>query len=121
MLKLSHDAAKILNDAKSEAQVPGNYGLRIFSEPGVDGSNLAIAFAEGPEQDDEVSEQEGLPVFVARDVAEPLDEAVLDIEKTDTGVALVIKMDEDAGEMPADPAVEKDGDLPNDAQHLLND
>ena len=99
MLKLSQDAAKVLNDARSEAAVPDNYGLRIFTEPGAEGSNLAIAFAPGPESGDEVTEQEGLPVFISRDVAVPLDDAVLDVERTDTGVSLIIKMEEDAGDL----------------------
>src|SRR5919202_1008510 len=116
MLKLSRDAAKILTDARSEADVPTNYGLRIFAEPGVDGSNLAIAFAPGPESGDEVSEQDGLPVFVARDVAEPLDDAVLDVERTDTGVSLVIKMEEEAGEMPGGETRAKNGDVPMDPE-----
>ena len=120
MLKLSSEAAKILNEARVEASVPKNYGLRIFSEPSVDGSNLAIAFAPGPEGGDEVGLQEGIPVFVSRDVAEPLDDAVLDVEKTDTGVSLVIKMDEAAGEMPVDDELEQDGDLPKNTKGLLD-
>jgi Fe-S cluster assembly iron-binding protein IscA len=100
MLKLSRDAAKILQDARDEAAVPQNYGLRVFSEPGADGSNLAIAFAPGPEKGDEVSEQDGMPVYVSGDLAAPLDEAVLDVERSDTGVSLVITMDEEAGELP---------------------
>ena len=44
-------------------------------------------------------EQDGLPVFVSRGIAEPLEDAVLDIETTDTGVSLVIKMDDEADEM----------------------
>lgn len=64
-----------MNDARAEAAVPGRYGLRIFAKPGRDGSNLAIDFAPRPEQGDEVSEQDGLPVFVVREVAAPLDEA----------------------------------------------
>jgi Fe-S cluster assembly iron-binding protein IscA len=110
MLKLSHDAAKILNEARAEAAVPASYGLRIFAEPGADGSNLAIAFAAGPEQGDEVSEQDGLSVFVSRDVAEPLDEAVLDVERSDTGVSLIIKMEEGAGELPFEDAASRNGD-----------
>ena len=121
MLKLSHEAARLLNEAKAEAQVPDGYGLRVFAEPGVDGSNLAIAFAEGPEGDDQVSEQEGMPLFVARDVAEPLDDAVLDIEEGESGVSLVIKMEEAAGEMPEDDgAPESDADLPKNIQDALN-
>ncbi|OLC53052.1 MAG: hypothetical protein AUH85_14995 [Chloroflexi bacterium 13_1_40CM_4_68_4] len=99
MLKLSRDAAKVLNEARLEAEVPRNYGLRIFFDAGPGGADLAIAFAAGPERDDQVSEQDGLPVFVSRDIAEPLEDAVLDIETTDTGVSLVIKMDDEADEI----------------------
>ena len=115
MLKLSRDAAKVLNEARAEAEVPRNYGLRIFAEPGIDGSNLAVAFAAGPEKDDQISEQDGQPVFVSHDVAEPLEEAVLDVETTDSGVSLVIKMEEEAGDMPLE-----DGEPPFDPRSQLN-
>lgn len=115
MLKLSRDAARILSDARTEASVPGSYGLRIFAEPTADGSNLAVAFAPGPERGDQVTEQDGMPVFVAPDVAKPLDDAVLDVEQTDTGVSLVIKMEEAAGEIPSD-----EQDLPTSPKERKN-
>lgn len=39
---------------------------------------------------------------------------MLDVEKTDTGVSLVIKMEDEAGELPSE-----DGDRPDQSRDLL--
>ena len=102
MLKLTHDAAKLITEARTRAAMPDTYGLRLFAEPTAEGSNVAIAFAPAPERGDEVIEQDGLPVYVAPEVAEPLAAATIDVAQTPNGPDLVMKLEEEAGEMPQD-------------------
>lgn len=106
MLRISTDAARALTAARENADIPKDFGLRIFAEPGENGEgNLALAFRQGPEEGDAVGEQEGLQIFVAKELDEPLDGVVLEIEETPEGQSLVLTMAEETGDPP-------DGDEP---------
>ena len=92
MLKLSTQAAALLEKARESQGVPEHFGVRVYGEAAPQGgTSIGIAFTETPEQGDEVGEQEGTNVFVAPEVAEPLSEALLDAEESPEGVRLTLK------------------------------
>ncbi|MGH2451088.1 MAG: hypothetical protein ACRDGE_07440 [Candidatus Limnocylindria bacterium] len=92
MLRISSDAADVLRQTREQAAIPDTYGLRIFAERATDsGADIALGFAPAPDEGDLVSEQEGLTIFVASEVAEPLSEAVLDARQADDGKTLVLR------------------------------
>lgn len=91
MLQLTSAAATQVAQARQTQGVPDTFGLRVFGEPQPGGGiSLALAFAELPAEDDQVSEQEGTRIFVAPEVVEPLATAALDVEETVDGVKLVL-------------------------------
>lgn len=101
MLRVSTDAARALAAARDDADLPKDFGLRIFAEPGEDGrGNLALAFRPGPEEGDAVDEQEGLPIYVAKELEGPLDGVVLEIEETAEGQSLVLTVAEESDDTP---------------------
>ena len=92
MLQVSDSAAAVLQQAREAQQLPDTFGVRISGEPTQAGEmEVALAFSEGPSPDDQVTEQAGTRIFVAPEVAEPLSEAVVDLEDTPDGPQLAIK------------------------------
>lgn len=92
MLKVSESAGAMLRQARSAQELPESFGVRVFGEPGEGGQlEVSLAFAEEPEAGDEVTEQEGTPVYVAPEVAAPLADSKLDLEQTPEGEGLVLK------------------------------
>lgn len=92
MLQLSDTAADALRQVRDDQDVPEGYGVRVATQPGPDGQpGLAVGFAEGPAEGDEVTEQSGTELYIAEEVAGPLAESVLDLEDTDQGAQLVVK------------------------------
>lgn len=92
MLEVTENAAKVLDDNRKAQGVPDNFGVRISAEPLPEGgAAVRIAFVEAAVQGDEVVEQHGAQVYVAPELAEPLAEASLAVEKDDEGEKLVLK------------------------------
>lgn len=100
---MTEAAVNALKDLRRDAEVPDDSAIRIQmmqSEPDAR-PGIGFIFVERPEQGDEVvSQQEGISVFVAPDLANPLSEAVLDAQPTDGGAMLVLR-DQGQGEGPA--------------------
>jgi Fe-S cluster assembly iron-binding protein IscA len=66
------------------------------------GTELGLDFVAQPADGDQVSEQEDLPVYVAADVAEPLNQAVIDAKAVDGLPQLVIDpQGQSAGQSPS--------------------
>jgi Fe-S cluster assembly iron-binding protein IscA len=98
-MQLTHAAAQQVTSAREAQGVPDSFGLRVYGEPQPSGATaLGLAFAPVPAEDDEVSEQQGLRVFVAPEVAGPLASAALDVEETPEGAKLVLTQ-QDEGEI----------------------
>ncbi|MGH3443441.1 MAG: hypothetical protein ACRDUY_15625 [Nitriliruptorales bacterium] len=96
MLQLSSTAAAVLEQAREQQDVPDTFGVRISAQPGPEGqTGLAIGFAESPIEGDEVSEQSGTELYVAPEVAEPLSDAIIDVEDTAQGQQLILKPQEE--------------------------
>jgi Fe-S cluster assembly iron-binding protein IscA len=92
MLELTATAAATLSDLRSQTGFPDNFGVRIFRSVTPDAqAGVQFDFVEGPEPDDQVGEAEATPFYVAPEVAQPLDNAVLDAEDTPEGTQLILK------------------------------
>ncbi len=75
-----------------------DHGVRVSGATTPDGQvALQVAFAEEPAEDDQVDEQHGTKVFVASDVAGPLDEAEMDVQTENEEAQLVLRQ-RDTGE-----------------------
>ncbi len=92
MLQVTNTAATILSDVKNEQGVPEHFGVRVFAGQTNDGQQaIGLGFAETPAEGDAVTESEGVTLFVAEEVAAPLEEAVIDVEPQPDGDALVFR------------------------------
>ena len=96
MLQLTTAAAEQVSALRRQRGLPEAAGLRVFEQAKSNGEmSFGVAFAESPEQGDEITELDGARVFVASEVAVPLAEAALDTEQTPDGPRLVLtKRDE---------------------------
>lgn len=80
MLQMTDRAADLLRNLRSEANLPEEAGIRVFSEAAESGQpTLSLGFAPDPAPGDQVAEHEGLRLFVAPELAEPLADAVMDV------------------------------------------
>lgn len=92
MLQVSEAAAAVLEETRSAEELPETVGVRVFAQPDPAGEmQVSLTFAEGPQPEDQVTEQAGTQVFIAPEVAEPLSDGVLDLEHAADGPQLVIK------------------------------
>ncbi|MGH9038953.1 MAG: hypothetical protein ACRDZ3_01850 [Acidimicrobiia bacterium] len=85
MLQVTNSAASTLAGARAQQGLPDHFGVRIFANATATSdtkSPYQFGFVEEPVADDQVAEVEGTRVFVAPEVAESLDSAVLDTEET---------------------------------------
>jgi Fe-S cluster assembly iron-binding protein IscA len=85
MLQVTSSAASTLAGARAQQGLPDHFGVRIFARATATpdtSSPYQFGFVEKPEANDQVAEAEGTRVFVAPEVAGPLENAVLDIEDT---------------------------------------
>ena len=80
MLQITHGAATFLSELRRGNDVPDTYGLRVFPEPtGPDEVSIGLGFTDSPVEGDQITEREGLRVFVAPELAEPLENAEIDV------------------------------------------
>ena len=89
----------MLKQERSQRGVPENFGLRIAQSESDSRSPVHLEFAEGPAPGDEVSETNGLRLFVAAEIADPLTEQAIDTSESDDGANLIIR---DQREVPDD-------------------
>src|SRR5215211_8203977 len=87
MLQLTSQAAQTLTRAREREGLPENFGVRIFAAPSPDSNShnravFGFGFVDGPQDGDEVGETEGTNYFVAPEVAEPLNDVVLDVAES---------------------------------------
>lgn len=96
MLTVTNKAAAVLKAAKTAQGAPPEAGVRIVKGMVPDDSErsaLAVGFAisEDPAPDDEELEQNGLRIFVAETLIEPLDGRTLDVREADDGPELTFR------------------------------
>jgi Fe-S cluster assembly iron-binding protein IscA len=98
VLQITHDAARLIVDLRRGQDLPDDHGLRVFAEASEPGEvTIALGFTDQPAKGDQVTEQEGLKVFVAPEVAAPLEDAAIDVTPADDGAQrLVFRPQSDA-------------------------
>lgn len=90
MLEITHGAAALLTEIRRGQDVPDDYGLRVFPEQSGPGElAIGLGFTDAPVAGDQVTEAEGMKVFVAEELAAPLDDAAIDVAQ-DNGAARLI-------------------------------
>lgn len=85
MLEVTSSAASILASARAQKGLPEHFGVRIYASATATPDMKAayqFGFVEEPEAEDQVTETEGTKVFVAPEIADSLDNAVLEAEDT---------------------------------------
>ena len=91
MFQLTHAAVLKVDEDRRAQGLPDSVGLRVFGQSQSGGQmSLGLAFADVPAEDDQVTEQEGTKVFLAPEVALPLEEAALDVRETPEGSTFVL-------------------------------
>ena len=92
MLRVSENASAVLENVRSAEGVPESYGVRLSGGQNPKGEvEISVAFAEAPQEADQIIEQSGTDVYVAPEVATPLSTAVMDVQDTDAGLQLVFR------------------------------
>ncbi len=90
MLQITRDAATFLSELRRGHDMPDRYGLRVFPESTAPGEvSIGLGFTDTPLDGDQVTEQDGLRVFVAPELAEPLHDAEIDVAGDD-GVSRIV-------------------------------
>ncbi|MGH2681950.1 MAG: hypothetical protein ACRDIX_01795 [Actinomycetota bacterium] len=91
MLQVTDAAVSVFREILQRGQTSGG-AIRLAPVIGPTGeSEVAIQTVEGPREGDATTEAEGLDVFVAEDLIQPLEAAVLDAEETEGRANLVLR------------------------------
>ena len=104
MLEITHDAATLLTEIRRGQDVPDSFGLRVFPESTEPGEvTIGLGFTDEPVQGDQVTEQDGIRVFVAQELATPLEDTAIDITPSSNGASKLVFRPKDVDEAtPAD-------------------
>lgn len=98
MLEITRGAAALLTELREGQEVPEDYGLRVFPETNQPGEvTIGLGFTDQPAAGDQVAEQEGLKVFVAQELAAPLEDAAIDVTEENGTPQLVFRPKGDNG------------------------
>jgi Fe-S cluster assembly iron-binding protein IscA len=91
MLQVTDAAVSVLNQILQREEASGG-AIRLASVTGPTGeSEIAIQTVEGPREGDATTQAPGLDVFLAEDLVQPLDAAVLDAEEMEQGTKLLLR------------------------------
>lgn len=92
MLQVSEQAAMALEAIRRSEEVPESHDTRLSRASHPD-SDIAIRldFVENAQEEDLVAEQAGTEVYVDPELAEPLSEALMDVEDTEQGLSFVFR------------------------------
>lgn len=93
MLELTPGAAAVLAHSKAQSGLGDDIAIRISGADSSNGGAAAyrVRFESHPSPNDLVVETAGTRVFLAAELVEPLQAAVLDVEDTPQGTKLVLK------------------------------
>jgi Fe-S cluster assembly iron-binding protein IscA len=103
VLEITPDAATLLNEIRRGQEVPEDYGLRVFPESADPGQlTIGLGFTDEPAPGDQVTEQDGMRVFVAQELAAPLGDTAIDVTGAGNGAErLVFRPKDEAEATPA--------------------
>jgi Fe-S cluster assembly iron-binding protein IscA len=91
VLEITHDAATLLTEIRRGQEVPETYGLRVFPETTEPGEvTIGLGFTDQPIPGDQVTEQDGMRVFVAPELASPLEDTAIDVSAGDNGASKLV-------------------------------
>jgi Fe-S cluster assembly iron-binding protein IscA len=92
MLQLTPEANGVVRAMREERGIPDEYGLRVYSDSTDDGQQaIRLGFADEPFEGDKVTEDEAARVFVSPDLAEALDDIVIDVDQAGEETRLVLR------------------------------
>ena len=84
MVRVSNSAVALCEEIRRIQEIPESLGIRIFGEDNERGGmDIRLAFTDDPEVADLHLEEHGTQFFVAPDVAEPLEDSVIDVAEQD--------------------------------------
>jgi Fe-S cluster assembly iron-binding protein IscA len=87
MLRLTPKATNHLITVRKERGVDDQAGARFISK----GGRVGLTFAAAPTEGDRVVDGEKINVFVAADIAEALDQSIIDASDQNGRMSLVIR------------------------------
>jgi len=91
-MELSENAAAALENIRESQGIPENSGARLTADRGPSGDlSLRLEFVPGVSEDDHVVEQSGTEIYLAPEVVEPLEEALMDVRDGAEGLAFVFR------------------------------
>jgi Fe-S cluster assembly iron-binding protein IscA len=92
VLEITQGAAALLTELRRGQDVPDDYGLRVFPETAEPGEvTIGLGFTDEPVAGDQVTEADGMKVFVAQELAAPLEDAAIDVAQQDGEEQLVFR------------------------------
>lgn len=102
MLQVTHGAAALLTELRNGQDVPETFGVRVFPESTQPGEvTIGLGFTDEPAAGDQVAEQEGMKVFVAPELAAPLEDAAIDVAEQDGASRLIFRPKDEKAAPPA--------------------
>ena len=91
-MELSENAAAALENIRESQGIPEESGARLTADRGPSGGlALRLEFVPGVSEADQVVEQSGTEIYLAPEVVEPLEDAVMDVRDSDEGLAFVFR------------------------------
>lgn len=100
MLEISSGAFAALKELRTRSDIPDDADARIQIVTGEAGEGIGLMFVEEGERNDQVvAEEDDFKIVVASDLADALDDSVLDVRPTEAGVQLELR-ERDTGISP---------------------
>ena len=87
MARITKDATRHLKRLHAEKGLDGEASVRILRRSG----RLGMTFSEAPQDGDTRLDQDGVHVYIARELADPLDGSVIDVEMGGERPRLVVR------------------------------
>ena len=87
MPQITKDATRHLKRLHAEKGLDGEASVRILRHSG----RLGMSFSQTPHDDDTRVDQDGVHVYIARELADPLDRSVIDVETAGERPRLVVR------------------------------
>lgn len=90
MLQVTSQAAATLNRAREQEGLPETFGVRIFAAPDPNSNShqtsqrsvYGFGFVDGPQEGDAVGQTDETTYYVAPEVADTLNDVVLDVAES---------------------------------------
>jgi Fe-S cluster assembly iron-binding protein IscA len=91
-MELSENAAAALEQIRLAEEVPEEHGTRLTADEQTSGDlAVRLEFVEHVPEDDQVAEKAGTEIYVDSKIAEPLAEAVMDVQTSEEGLTFVFR------------------------------